>query len=128
MLSLELLQRAADSLGMKASAHGTSLKVSLFSGVELSISDQAGQRTKSVEFGGFPEWAWALGVGLLSVACAIFLIRDAQLGRSMYVVFLAVLSGSVASWLTVDRAERAQIRLNDRAYLLSKAAAVNDRS
>jgi hypothetical protein len=122
MLSLEFLERAAESLAMPTSRERTSLRVGLLKGTELTLFDEVGGRTQSLHFGGVPSWAFAVLTAFASFAGGMFFVLYARLDRTTYVLFLIFLFGGVGASFVRTRVERARERLNDRAYQLAKSS------
>ncbi len=118
MLSLESLEAAAASLGMRTARAQGALKVWLFRGVELSVTDGARQRTQSVLYLGMPAAVVGLGLFSLFMAAGFYFALHRQLDRSVFVWFLVLLPLSLALWDAQSRVERAQDRLDDRAFHL----------
>jgi hypothetical protein len=119
MQSFELLARAADSLGMRASRDGTKLTVLLGEGTALHLSVEGGGLVRSVRFGNVPAWVWTVSSALVGGMATLYFLLYPTNRLTLVLVFLA-LSGLVRELLTSARNARLQEKLFDRAYDMGK--------
>jgi hypothetical protein len=119
VLSLEVLQRGAESLGMKVSKDAASLTVE-FKGRVLHISMEEGELKWQRRLGRIPAWCFSLlsaFVGLVFIFSALGKPFTGTTAVGMWFALLMVLT-EVESRTDYQRLEN---RLVDRAYDLSKS-------
>jgi hypothetical protein len=120
MHSLKLLERAAESLGMKVSTDGTSLTVES-SGRVLRISQEEGEMKWRRRLGRVPAWCFSAISAFVSVVFIFSALGKPFTGATAVGMWFALLF--VLSELE-SRAgyQRLEDRLVDRAYDLNKYA------
>jgi len=121
MPSIEVLERAADSLGFAAEREGPWLKVEVSAGVALRFAPVDGKPETTVRYGLTPGWFQKLCFVVMFTTAAAYLVR-APLGRGtvLFSLFFLLTAWGYAS--LDSKVERAQERLLDRAYDIGKAA------
>jgi hypothetical protein len=123
MPSLELLERAAQSMGMKTSRVRSELEVVLLGAATVSFSEVNDRLASSVRLG----WVRLVAAALVGGSTAIaFLLNPTN--RFTEVLVLLTLFGLVQEMLRSARAERLQERLFDRAYDMQKSGAEKTQS
>jgi hypothetical protein len=121
MPTIEVLERAAGSLGFATSRSGPALKVTVYRGLVLQFAEVDGQPVTTVQYGWAPDWFFRLCTAVAAGAASVSILT-APLGRSTVLLMLMVL-GSIWAYGAMERkSERAQERLLDRAYDMGKAA------
>jgi hypothetical protein len=116
MPSLDLLERAAQSLGMTTCRAHSTLEVVLPGAITVGVSEVNDRLASSVRLG----WVRLVAAALVGGSTAIaFLLYPTNRFTEM-LVFLTLL-GLVQEMLRSARAERLQERLFDRAYDLQKS-------
>jgi hypothetical protein len=120
MPTIDVLERAAGSLGFANEREGPWLKIEVSAGVALRFAPVDGKPETTVRYG-TPGWFQKLCFVVVSTTAAIYLVRAPLAGGT--VLFSLFFLLSAWGYASLDsKVERAQERLLDRAYDMGKAA------
>jgi hypothetical protein len=110
LVSLNVVKRAADSLGLDARPEGDALSVRLRSAVKLKVRVERGQIQTSLRWAGRPPWLYRLGLLVMFAIAGVYVWRHPPTGwalAGLAAIFLGMAAEHLFSEWKVSQARGA---------------------